>query len=559
VHVLSIVGLFLGIYIVPLGLRPMVTPDEFRYAEIPREMLVNHSWVTPRLNGLPYFEKPALGYWLTAASVAVLGSNPFAIRFPAALAAGLSAFFIAWLATRERLGHMTTLLSVAILLTSLQLFCTGAFAVLDSPFAAFVTGTMVFFFAGFSTPHAGQRLRLLTLAGVFCGAAFLTKGFVGLAVPGLAILAFLLIERKLWTGLRVAWVPALAATIVTLPWSVLVRGQAPGFWPYFLWTEHIQRFLYPGNAQHPQPIWFFLPVLAIGALPWSTTLPAVIAGLRIKNGARSLVTYASCWFIVPFLFLSLSSGKLATYILPIYAPLALLIAIGLTAYHGSGRQLLWRLGAVSSACLALVGAAALIVNRSVLYDPAQQWKAVALACSLAVWCIVALAAARAGGARAIAALALAPVLFLVSLHVALPLKPMASETPGDFLARFRFRAGPGTAVASDIGTVHAVCWMFGRDDVVLLGDPGELRFGIESSHALGRLVTPDTIRDLVDRHHLKTLLFAGEQQTFERYRMVLPHPRFEVHRNGLVVAELGFPASQTTADEGNAELPDTNR
>ena len=557
-QILSVVSLFLGVYILPLGLRPMVTPDEFRYAEIPREMLVHQRWVVPTLNGLPYFEKPVLGYWLNAVSIGAFGPSPFSVRLPSAIASGVTALLVVWLAAHVSFGRATTALSAAILLSSLQFFGTGVFAVLDGPFTAFVTGTMVFFYVGFSASDSGRRIRWLALSGCCCGAAFLTKGFIGVVLPFLSIVTFVFFEQKLWKAVKVAWIPALAAVVAALPWSILVHIRETGFWRYFVWTEHIQRFLHPGNGQHPEPIWFFLPILVVGALPWTPVLPAALEGLRADKSFRSVVVYASCWFVVPCVFVSLSSGKLATYVLPSYPPLALLTAIGLTAYFGSGRRLLWSLGAATSALVLLIGSLVILAWRADLFEPAQQWRAVVLAAALVVGTVLSLAAARANGARATTLLALAPVFFLLSLPVAFESKPMAAVSPGGFLDGFRERVHPRTTLVSDVDTIHAVCWVFGRDDVVLLGNPGELDFGTKKADRGKRHLESGRLVDYAKKNNLEILVFAGEYNTFDEFSDGMPAPIFQAREGELVFAEFRIPRLENPS-EGFCLTQDTYR
>ena len=116
----AIIGLYLLVFIVPLQFRPLATADEARYAEIPREMLESGDWIVPHLNGLRYFEKPPLGYWLTALSMKAFGQTNFAVRFPSALCAGLTALLIGWLVRRQTRDTVWAVLSAIIYLTSID-------------------------------------------------------------------------------------------------------------------------------------------------------------------------------------------------------------------------------------------------------------------------------------------------------------------------------------------------------------------------------------------------------------------------------------------------------
>ncbi|MEN6427881.1 MAG: phospholipid carrier-dependent glycosyltransferase, partial [Phycisphaerales bacterium] len=199
---LLLVGVFLLLYIVPLGVRPLVIPDETRYAEIPREMLASGDWLVPHLSGLRYFEKPPLGYWLNAVSVGLFGENAFAIRLPSAIAAGLTALLLFLWARRWTGASATPLLATAVFLLSFEVMAVGVFCVLDSVLSLFVTATIVASDLACEQRTPRTRMILLVLAGVACGMAFLTKGFLALAVPVVVIVPFAFWQGRLKTCLR---------------------------------------------------------------------------------------------------------------------------------------------------------------------------------------------------------------------------------------------------------------------------------------------------------------------------------------------------------------------
>ncbi|MEI6809940.1 MAG: phospholipid carrier-dependent glycosyltransferase, partial [bacterium] len=256
---IALFACFLLVYILPLGVRTLVIPDESRYAEIPREMISSGNWVTPTLMGIRYFEKPVLGYWLNAASMSVFGQNRFASRFPAAAAAGLAAILCFVIARRK--GTRIGLLAAGILLSSTLVFLIGVFNVLDGPFSLCITGTMVFFFLAWTETDVRRKIGLLAVCGIFCGLSFLAKGFLALALPVVVIVPFLAWERRWKDYLVLPWIPALVALLVAMPWSIMIAMKEPDFWNYFFWIEHVERFTHPLAAQHPEPFWFFLPII----------------------------------------------------------------------------------------------------------------------------------------------------------------------------------------------------------------------------------------------------------------------------------------------------------
>ena len=156
---IAVIGIFLLLYIAPLGVRPIIIPDEPRYAEIAREMISSGDWVVPHLNGLRYFEKPVLGYWLNAASIILFGENAFAIRFPSAMAAGISALMIFMLVRRFAGGYSAGIFAGAVYITCLEVFGVGTFSVLDSALSMFVTASMVAFFFAHMEDKRGKKIR----------------------------------------------------------------------------------------------------------------------------------------------------------------------------------------------------------------------------------------------------------------------------------------------------------------------------------------------------------------------------------------------------------------
>ena len=168
---------FVVAYLVPLGGRPLVPPDEFRYAEIPREMMDSGSYAAPHLLTVRYFEKPVLGYWMTAGSFKIFGQNAFALRLPCALGAGLAAFLIFFLVNQTLRDDKLAALASMLFLTSGLVYSVSTFAVLDSQTTGLITGILVTSFLAVLEPgFTRRRVLLLALCGLFAGLAFMTKG-----------------------------------------------------------------------------------------------------------------------------------------------------------------------------------------------------------------------------------------------------------------------------------------------------------------------------------------------------------------------------------------------
>ncbi len=325
---------YILIYLVPLGVRPLIVPDETRYTEIPREMLSTGDWVVPRYNGLRYFEKPPLGYWVNAASIYAFGENTFAARLPGALEAGLTTLLVFLFARATLRSRRLALYAALIHMSFFEVFVIGTINVLDSLLTLLLSAGIVTFYLAAQAEQRRQAMPFWLASGVFLGLAFLAKGFLALAIPVIVLVPWMIWHGKLRTLLTYGWLVVLVAALVAAPWAIMVQLQASDFWRYFFWVEHIKRFT-AENAQHKAPFYYFLVVLPLLAFPWLTLVPAAISGLKQKSGNTidaSLLHFLWLWFLLPFLFFSASSGKLETYILPCFPPLAILIAAGLQRY-----------------------------------------------------------------------------------------------------------------------------------------------------------------------------------------------------------------------------------
>ena len=333
---------FLGL--LPLLVRPLWEPDEGRYAEIPREMLATGDWLTPHLNGVLYFEKPPLQYWLSALSMKLFGLNGAAARLPLALASGL----MIWAAWRlaKRLGAREPLWAPFMAATALLGFLVGQLLTLDALFSAFLVAAIAAFVEAVARRREGQPslgwtlLTFLLLAG-----AMLTKGLAAVILTG-GILVFSLFFAW-WDGdlrravLRTALDPFgwLLYLVLVVPWFWAVNRVNPGHAQFFFIHEHFTRFLTHEHARQGSNNWlldklYFVGFLAVGLLPW---LSATLMGLKrswtfLRGRGPQSPDHLTRWvvgitvlaFLWPLVFFSLSGSKLPPYILPAIVPLAAL-------------------------------------------------------------------------------------------------------------------------------------------------------------------------------------------------------------------------------------------
>ena len=543
---ISLLVVFVCIYIVSLGFRPLTSPDETRYGEIPREMLASSDWVVPHLNGLKYFEKPPFGYWVNALSIMLFGENAFALRLPSALSVMVSALLIFLLARRFLRRGLAPVLAPTIFLTFPLVLAIGHIALLDSLLSMLITGAMVsFFFAHMAQPGARKNL-FLVLMGLFCGLAFLTKGFLAFAVPVLAVVPFLLWEGRFKDLLRIPWIPLAMAFLVALPWSLMIHFHEGDFWRYFIFTEHIARFLDPVSGQHPEPFWYFLPILLGGALPWAIQGPAALPGvlrLKVKN---PLVRFALCWFLFPLLFLSACSGKLIAYILPCFPPLAILFAIGLADYFQAGKKRAFTVSAWVLAGIAGLGGAFLLFSRLFtneeiqLYD-AHEWGKWLLTSLVAfVWAFLSIASTRMKDYRKTMVLYCCGFLiFFFTVNSAVPDKAIDCRAPGSLLELHLSRVTPEAILVSDDNVVRAVCWFFKRDDVKLLKPVGELAYGLDHDDTQSkRILTLDGLKDMIRENEGKRpVILVLITEHYQGYADQLPPPAFLDSDTCFVIAE----------------------
>ncbi len=557
----AIAVLFLLIYILPLGVRPMVMPDETRYAEISREMLDTGEWIVPKLDSLRYFEKPVLGHWLNAAAQYVFGQNAFAVRFPSAIAVGFSALAIFLFTGQCAGGASIGLLAAAIFLTFAEVFAIGVFCVLDSVFSLFITTALVAFYFAWTLHTPAKKNTFLVLFGVFCGLAFLTKGFLALMLPILVVIPFVAWERR-WKDLPVFFgIPLVTSVLVFLPWCIAIYFQEPDFWRYFIWTEHLERFLHANNGQHPEPFWFFIPILAGGALPWTAVFPLVIAGLKKTQSKDPFVRFLICWLVFPFMFFSACRGKLGTYILPCYPPLAILTAIGLTKYLAAGKIQALSANLRNSAIFVLVVAVALIVIQASIpawriYGPKEVWKCVIIVIALSIYAMLLLIARDATDIWKILAFwCFSPVLVMFASQFGMPDRIAHGKAPNQFLIHNLSRIKPDTIIVSDNYMTPAVCWCYKRTDVFLIDRGGELTYGLKYKDSKQRLLDIDKFKMLINEakeNKLVTLITSARR--YDEYKCELPRPVFKDDRCGFVFAQF---AADSILAKDNQDTPQT--
>src|SRR5690348_6062042 len=342
----------------------LVGPDEPRYAWIARAMAGTGDWITPRLYGQPWFEKPILYYWAAAVGFRLHLPAEWAARLPSAFAALAAALAIGWLAWEHYDADVASLSSPSLLAplifsTSIAAIGFSRAATPDMLFSASLTlamasGAYAFRCSGALYGAGDQHGRarsanLLSIAlfGAFLGLAVLAKGPAAIILAGGAIGLWALATKQWRVAFRTAHPLAIAVfCIVALPWYVLCAIRNPNFIRIFIFQHNFERYLTP-MFRHRQPFWFFLPITLLALLPWTIFLwPPFQEALRVwreKSWVRSPGFFFGCWAVFPIIFFSFSQSKLPGYILPAVPPLALLCmisALRALRYRGVSRRLL---------------------------------------------------------------------------------------------------------------------------------------------------------------------------------------------------------------------------
>lgn len=342
--IIGLTVIFLAFYLLWLGSYPLFIPDEGRYTEVAREMLATHDFVTPRVDGVAFLDKPALYYWLQAFSLYLFGVKEWAIRlFPASF--GVLGCLATYSAGRNLFNRRTGFLSAVILATSPLYFGAAHYANLDLEVAVLISCTLLLLLSAFQTGGKLQQQNFVTLtslraqsnkqrylfiaAFIVAALAFLTKGMIGIAFP--------IMIGGSWIALTSRWdmlkrmrlhIGISLFLLIVSPWYILAQKANPAFLHFFFVTQQVTRFLSAGEFNNKTPFWFYFPIILIGFFPWTIFLVQTITSAwkrvwqaRDKHTAE---LFLLLWASVIFIFFSIPHSKTIGYILPVFPPLALL-------------------------------------------------------------------------------------------------------------------------------------------------------------------------------------------------------------------------------------------
>ena len=381
-----------------LDFRKLSLSDEGRYSEIPRYMAASGDWITPRLNGIKYFEKPPLQYWATAAAYKLFGEHHWTARLWPALT-GLLGALLMYFAGARLYGNRAGLYTGMVLASSVLYAAMGHILTLDMGLAFFLTVA----FAGLLIaldPRADAKTNRfwMHVAAAGCALAVLSKGLIGIVLPGAVVVLYMLVKRDFGILRRLHLATGTVLFLaISAPWFIAVSAANPEFAWFFFVHEHLQRYTSTIH-QRSQPWFFFIPILLVGMLPWTVTLCAAVpAAVKRLTAGREFdpAVFALLWAGFIFVFFSLSGSKLPSYILPLFPALALIVGNYLATVNG--RTLSYQLAPV--ALLALAGLAAIpytphLASESVtadMYQAQMPWlyaAAITLLAGIlyAMWC-----------------------------------------------------------------------------------------------------------------------------------------------------------------------------
>jgi 4-amino-4-deoxy-L-arabinose transferase-like glycosyltransferase len=484
-----------------LGRRALWSPDEGRYAEIPREMVATGDYVTPRLNGIKYFEKPPLFYWAEAGALRLFGPEEWALRLAPALFALLGVLAV-YAAGRRLYGRRAGLWAGVVLATSPLWFGLGEAITLDMAVSALLTLAFLSFLFASRAETVGRRRLWIWAFYAAAALATLTKGLIGIVIPAMVLGAWMLLSRdwRGWRLTRLAFSPSGIALFLLLaaPWHLLVSRANPEFaWFYFV-HEHFLRYTTKVHKRY-EPAWFFVPILLVGLLPWTVFLPRAL-----KNAFRAPIADAEerranllflLWAGLVFAFFSLSDSKLVPYVLPVLPPLALLLGrdLALAWERPGGRRglpylaLLLLAGTLGTAFLLLPRIPKAAASAGLLGGFVY-----ALAGSLLLMGLLPLVLDRLGRSRAaLVACGLTGFLFLTTLAASLP--PLDRDRSVKALATvLRLRLQPGDEVASYHDYFQDLPFYLGRK-VTVAAWRGELDFGMQQEDVSGWMIGEDEL------------------------------------------------------------------
>jgi len=532
---------FILLYLVPLDARGLWQPDETRYAEISREMLLSGNWIVPHFLDLRYFEKPILGYWINTVSQFIFGHNNFAVRFGSVLCTTLSALLVAWLAFRLWRDRTVAALSGVIFLTFFLVYGVGTYSVLDPMVTLCLTAAMCCFWAASTANTAAAKVGGYILLGFACGLGVMSKGFLALAIPVIGVLPWVVLQKR-WKELFLFGpIAVVSAIAIALPWAVAIAKAEPDYWHYFFWVEHIQRFA-EDDAQHKAPFWYYLPIFIVGCMPWLGLLPGALKRGFQERSVQNGSFYLLGWVIMPLLFFSIAKGKLPTYILPCFAPLSILMARH-AVILAKNKALTLRVNGWLNLLFGVIGFFIVLVAlapwgpaKQTLYDASEVNKVMLGGLAFIVWALVGAITLFHSERRWFWA-ACCPLGIALLVGFAIPNAVVHSKQPQAFIEAVRPQLADSQYIlANNTGLASGIAWQMKRSDIDLYHSQGELRYGLTYPGNEERFTTPEEFPQWLETHrrtgNVALVLLLSNGRKLEQ--MTLP-PADDTYSDGRLV------------------------